>query len=377
MEYNKNGLANADEAAAITRNHFSSTRRALKIALLFSILVPCAYLIAFGVQDWRDRLLAAEDATERSTFVGEEHALKVLDIDAAIADRVLATVTGRTPTELANDDALHATLEGLVHGYAQVTALSVFDSDGNLSASSRWVPTPRANIGDRQDFKEARACGPRLYISGPVRGRISNQPTFNVMRATAARSGATFSGVVAIAMSPGYFEKFYQQLAENNPMTVGLIRSDGSILAWYPDNPDRPSKISSDTPFFQLIKGGRDHAIVTMRSSVDGEPKILAFRRVGRYDAYVTAGFPMSAIRGAWLRRFLTLALATAIPSISLLLLLLFSLGRLDREESMWERARDEASMRAALEISARENQHLESLGNLVALVAQDRKSVV
>lgn len=372
MENNKNESERADAVETIAHTHFKAMRRALKVALLLGILVPAAYVAAFGAQDWRDRYQAAAEATERSTFIAEEHALKVFDIDAAIADRVIADVSDRRSTELANDQTLHGTLEHLVHGYAQITALSVFDKGGGLKASSRWFPSPKVDIGDRQDFLEARASAPRLYISGPMRGRVSNQPTFNVMQAAVTEPDRAFDGVVSIAMSPTYFEGFYQQLADNNPMTIGLIRRDGSILAWYPGSTPRPSKIAADTPFYGLLNGGSEHAVITMRSTIDGETKILAFRRVGRYDAYVTAGYPLRAIREAWLVRFSTLALATAIPTMSLFLLLLFSLRRLDREESLWRRAKDESSMRAALQIAARENQHLESLGNLVALVAHD-----
>ncbi|QIE29670.1 hypothetical protein [Caballeronia sp. SBC2] len=85
-----------------------------------------------------------------------------------------------------------------------------------------------------------------------------------------------------------------------------------------------------------------------MAFSIDREEKVLAFRRVGTYDAYVTAGFPVSAIRSEWLAIHDCCnrnggAIHCAV------FLILFSLKRLRREESLWKRAEEEASMRASV----------------------------
>jgi len=144
------------------------------------------------------------------------------------------------------------------------------------------------------------------------------------------------------------------------------------VLAWWPSPQGRPERVSRDTAFFHLLASGHDAGMVTMKSTVDGQEKILAFRRVGAYDAYVTAGYPLHFIWMAWLDRFTTVAIATLVPSAALFLLLVFSLKRLRHEESLWRRAEEEKSMRASIETAAKDNQRLETLGNMVALVAHD-----
>ncbi|GGD98465.1 hybrid sensor histidine kinase/response regulator [Caballeronia grimmiae] len=314
--------------------------------------------------------MAAQDATQRSTFIAEEHAQKILDIDTALAERVLDGLDDDSAPVLA-DLAFYDRLERLVHGYGQVDALSVFSADGRLTATSLRYPTPPVNIADRADFRDAKARPTELYISGPLTGRVTGKPTFNVMKGH-LRSDGRFEGLVSIAMSPTYFENFYRSVVDANPITIGMIRGDGAVLAWYPFKVNRPGRISTTTAFFALLRSGREAGLVTMKSSVDGEEKILAFRKVGNYNAYVTAGIAVGVIRSAWLARFAVVAIVTAVPCLALVIIILFSLRRLNQEARLWLRAEEETSRRAAIEAIAKENQRIEAVGNMVALVAHD-----
>lgn len=361
-------------AGAIAKSQFQLTRRAFLLALMLTLVGPSIFLGLLGWQDWQDRIRAARDTTERSTFIAEEHAQKIFDIDAALAERVLDTLQGHTDDAFvrhSRNRPLYDYLERLVHGYGQVDALSVWNAQGRLAATSIAYPTPDLNIVDRADFVEAKASASELYVSGPMKGRVTGNSTFNVMKREFTPDG-NFAGLVSISMSAAYFENFYRQLADNNPITIGLVRADGAVLAWSPSMSARPDHVSRDTPFFRLLASGSDAGVVTMVSSVDGQEKVLAFRRVGGYDVYTTAGISLRSIRAAWLARFATVAIATALPSSALFILILFSLKRLRHEERLWLRAEEESAMRASAEAAARENQRLETLGNMVALVAHD-----
>ncbi|WP_248324061.1 MULTISPECIES: hybrid sensor histidine kinase/response regulator [unclassified Caballeronia] len=357
-------------AETIARSHFSRTRKAFLLALIFTGLAPAVFLALYGSVDWHDRLAAAQDATQRSTYIAEEHAQKIFDIDTALADRVLDDFEG-DGVAVSAGRALYDRLERLVHGYAQVDALSVFYADGSLTETSLRYPAPRINIADRADFRDAKARPAELYISGPTVGRVTGNATFNVMKGHVDTDGK-FGGLVSIAMSPIYFENFYRRVVDADPITIGMVRGDGAVLAWYPFESDRPKRISTTTPFFALLTSGREAGLVTMKSSVDREEKILAFRKVGNYNAYVTAGIPIRVIRSAWLARFSVVAIATTVPCLALFILILFSLRRLNHEARLWLHAEEETSKRTAVEATAKENQRVEAVGNMVALVAHD-----
>ncbi|MCG7400451.1 MULTISPECIES: hybrid sensor histidine kinase/response regulator [Caballeronia] len=362
------------ETNLIARSHFRLTRKVLISALTLTVIGPCIFLAVVGWEDWQDRLLAARDTTERSTYIAEEHAQKVFDIDSALAARVLDTLQEHSRVAFVRDErnrGFYEYLRRLVNGYSQVDALSVWTADGRLAATSVAYPTPDLSIVDRADFRDASANPTKLYVSGPLKGRVTGNATFNVMKGD-VRADGMFAGVVSISMSAAYFENFYSQLADDNPITFGLIRGDGAVLAWAPRAAARPERISRDTPFYRMLSSGRDAGMVRMVSSVDGEEKVLAFRRVGNYDAFVTSGIAISSLRSSWFVQFLRVALATAVPSAALLFLLIFSLRRLGREERLWRLAEEQSAMRSSVESAARESQRLETLGNMVALVAHD-----
>lgn len=238
------------ETGLIARSHFRLTRKVLVSALLLTVIGPCIFLAVVGWEDWQDRLLAARDTTERSTYIAEEHAQKVFDIDAALAARVLDTMKDHGSDAFVRHERnrdFYDYLGRLVRGYSQVDALSVWTADGRLAATSVAYPTPDVSIVDRADFLDARANPTTLYVSGPVKGRVTGNATFNVMKGD-VRADGTFAGVVSISMSAAYFENFYRQLADDNPITFGLIRGDGAVLAWATRAAARPERILRDTP---------------------------------------------------------------------------------------------------------------------------------
>lgn len=361
-------------AGVIAKSQFRLTRRAFVLALVLSVAGPCVFLGVLGWQDWQDRMSAARDTTERSTYIAEEHAQKILDIDAALAERVLETLQTHADDAFVlnrTNRPLYDYLKRLVHGYRQIDALSVWTANGRLVATSVAYPTPVLSIADRADFVDAKATPSELYVSGPMKGRVTGNTTFNVMKGE-IRPDGNLTGLVSLSMSADYFENFYRQLADDNPITIGLVRGDGAVLAWSQTSSSKPERISRDTPFFKMLSSGKVAGLATMISTVGGEEKLLAFRRVGEYDVYATAGIPLRSIRAAWLAWLSTVAIATALPCSALFIIILFSLRRLRHEERLWLRAQEESAMRASVEAAAKESQRLETLGNLVALVAHD-----
>ena len=55
-----------------------------------------------------------------------------------------------------------------------------------------------------------------------------------------------FVGIVTIALRPSYFGAFYRELlGEHSTVSLGLTRTDGAVLAWYPTRPpDRMERAS-------------------------------------------------------------------------------------------------------------------------------------
>ncbi|REE23074.1 signal transduction histidine kinase [Paraburkholderia sp. BL27I4N3] len=369
-----------DEALfpAVPEQNFHVRRITLIALLIVAIVLPCVYVAAMAISDLRTRDADATDMTLRTVRIAEEHALKVFDMNETLDARIVDLIEGLDDDGIrAREAAIHEKLRVMGGGYPQVAAVSIFGRDGALLASSRYLPSPAISVGEREDFVGIRDGKDLEHVSKVMTGHVAGEQVFNM---GVERPGAdgSFAGVVSVALRPSYFDAFYRELlggtgsSNGTPMTMSLVRADGSILAHYPRTPREPTAMAPHTPFAEALAQGRRAGVVRMHSNVDGEDLILAFRHVGSYPVYVVCGYRASAIWAAWYRHLGVLILSMFSPSIALWCVIWLSLRRLGAEQEAWERWQAEASMRRSIESAYRQSRKMEALGTLVGSVAHD-----
>ncbi|POR45692.1 signal transduction histidine kinase [Paraburkholderia eburnea] len=384
-----------DEAPfpAAPSHDFTVRRRTLIALLLAAIVLPCVYVATMAWSDLRTREADATDVTLRTVRVAEEHALKVFDMNDALDARIVDGVEDLDDDGIrANEAQIHEKLDAIGGGYPQVAAVSIFGRNGALLASSRYSPPPPVSIATRDDFVGIRSGRMLDHVSRLMMSQVSGETVFNTGVARHDAAGQ-FAGLVSVALRPRYFNKFYNELlGDGSPMALGLVRSDGSILAFEP--PPRavssasaahpaasgtpasgaraPDAITPGTPFAAALELGKDSGVVRMHSRLLGGNAIVAFRRVGAYPVYVTCAYRASAIWAGWYRHLSVLLISMFTPSIALWCVIWLSLRRLAAEEEAWERWQAEASMRRSIESAYRQSRKMEALGNLVGSVAHD-----
>jgi signal transduction histidine kinase/CheY-like chemotaxis protein len=360
----------------VPEQNFHVRRITLIALLIVAIVLPCVYVAAMALSDWRTREADATDMTLRTVRIAEEHALKVFDMNETLDARIVDLTEGLDDDGIrAREAAVHEKLRVMGGGYPQVAAVSIFGRDGALLASSRYLPSPAISVGEREDFTGIRDGKDLEHVSKVMTGHVAGEQVFN-MGVKRLGADGSFTGVVSVALRPSYFDAFYRELLGGNnsgtPMTMSLVRTDGSILAHYPRTPREPTAMASQTPFAEALAQGRRAGVIRMHSNVDGENLILAFRHVGSYPVYVVCGYRASAIWAAWYRHLGVLILSMFTPSIALWCVIWLSLRRLGAEEEAWQRWQAEASMRRSIESAYRQSRKMEALGTLVGSVAHD-----
>jgi signal transduction histidine kinase/CheY-like chemotaxis protein len=357
----------------VPERNFAAQRLTLYALLIAAIVLPCVYVVVTGFTDFHAREADATAVATRNARVAEEHALKVFDMNVTLIERVVDLLDGFDDDAIRGDDAaIHHKLKAMGGGYPQVASVSVFGADGRLVATSRAFPTPDLSVATREDFAGLRGGQSIEQVSRVMQGRIAGETVFNTAVARRAPDGE-FAGMVSIALRPAYFGAFYRELLGDQPtVSLGLTRADGEVLAWYPPRPAGRTALAASSPLRAVYREGARSGVVQMRSGLDDEMKIVAYRRIGNYPVYVSSGYPISTIWAAWYRHMGVLALSLFAPCVVLWGVIWLSLRRLATEEEAWERWQAEASMRRSIESAYRQARKMEALGNLVGSVAHD-----
>jgi signal transduction histidine kinase len=371
------GTGNRPEEAvfpAVPEHNFAVRRITLIALLIAAIILPCVFVAVMAFNDFRAREAEATDVTLRTVRVAEEHALKVFDMNEALDAQVVDLVQGLDDAGIrAREAQIHDKLQSIGGGYPQVASMSIFSSEGTLLASSRFYPAPPMSIAGRDDFIGIRNGSVIEHVSKVMAGSAADgEVVFNTGVARRDDSNA-FAGIVSVALRSGYFSDFYRDLlgGRTAPMTMGLTRTDGAVLAHFPPS-NKAAAEPQHSPFTEALAEGRRAGVVRVHSMLYGDKQIVAFRRVGSYPVYVACGYRTSAIWAAWYRHLSVLILAMFVPSVVLWCVIWLSLKRLAAEEEAWERWQAEASMRRSIESAYRQSRKMEALGNLVGSVAHD-----
>jgi len=361
------------QGGAARAPNLKAMRTLLRVSLVLVIVLPLGYLGVSVNNDWHEQFALAKDNAIRTARIVDEHAVKLFDIDVALTSRLVDALADQDDRALASDEyRFHALAQRIGGGYPQIVAISAFDAEGKLLASSSAYPAPVLFIGDREDLRASRLAPSDYPISGPMRSAITGATAFNMSLARMSPQGQ-FQGIVTVAMRPAYYQDFYRQLmGPDDPLDVGLLKSNGAELLWY-----SAQGRSADTPQWQapLVDAwhrGMTSGVLNAGSLWDKSGRIIAFRRVGGYDAYAVSVYPISAIWRTWLRRTGATATMVLLSTLGLVLLLTVSLRRLESEETAWHNLSEESRVRDEFERTKLESQRLQTLGNLVATVAHD-----
>ncbi|WP_052214379.1 HWE histidine kinase domain-containing protein [Belnapia sp. F-4-1] len=290
----------------------SATRFQLFV-LIAAVLVPAT---VFGVAAWWNRgevLREGTETVERTTAVMHEHVAKVFDTADLVLDRVQDRIEGMDDERIAGPE-VSAFLAAVKQPLDQIVSVWVADARGYVLAGSQgWDRS--TSIGDRDFFTAQRDdAGAGSYVSAAFRGRATTVASFAVSRRRRGPEGR-FLGTIHVSLSPEYFTRVFREAAPPFRHAALLMRADGIRLARTPAG-DAPDRMAPGSPLMQAIGQRPERGLDRDASPVDGKDRIFAYRKVGRWPAYVSFGADTEALLGRWrvnLRAYGLVALAAAL----------------------------------------------------------------
>jgi two-component system NtrC family sensor kinase len=350
--------------------------RGIRTLMVLSVVLPLA---AFAVVAHfsHDRAFAnAQLRADRATRIAQEHAAKVLDTNEAIIGRILDLAGDASDAALRRrEPELHARLKAIADRLPQIQSIWLFDAAGLPLVTDRYLPAPVGNLDvtDREYFRWHRDHRDGLFISEPAIGKVTGQAFFDTSRRREGNDGR-FEGVASVSLSPQYFVRFYEELAQAEPgLTMALVRRDGVVLARYPESSVATYRAARNPAFMDRMAAGESRGTLpALRSTIDGSMRLLTFRSVDRYPLYATAAIAHSVIVAGWQRDMALLAGVLFPMSAVLTMVAWIALRRAQREQAALWTLQLEVESRKKAEQALLQTQKLEALGLLTGSVAHD-----
>ena len=333
--------------------------RPLTILFWLSLVLPPVVAGAIAWRSYEQTLERASAEGMQMVSILREHAMRVFEVQEQVMAQIDTSIAGMAWDEIERSQRVHTMLKSLSEASPHIDGLWLVRPEGRTVASGDFFPMPLSQVTEREYFqvlKERNAT----HLGRMIQGRLKGTLNFNLSRRRSPPAGApadAFDGVILVTTSIDFFAGFWRGvLGEQALHVVGILRTDGEILARYPTVKELPPRIPADSPFYALAASGRETGSYAFQSLADGRERVYFQARLGGYPAFVTVGLDRAAMLEPWRRGAMVVSVLAGATALLLAAVVQVARRREDRLQAEVLRRRYAESTLVAKE------EHLEAL---------------
>jgi len=259
------------------------------ITWLGTVLLALGAWAAALTLSWRDHqdtlARAQRDSSNLARIIAEQTTRAIAGTDRILG--FLAYDLGRLGLE---SPALQGVLRNATQGSDLLLQLAYTNAAGDVLQSSVDGPLQKVNLADREHFRvhrEGKVEG--LFISRPVRGRVSGKWSIQLSRRITNAEGG-FGGMIVASVDPFYFTHTFDDLDLGRGGVISIFGRDGILRARTDMTEEIVGQDLSGSEFFAATLH-QPQGFSRMVSSIDHQTRLTSFRSLPQYPLIVSAGF--------------------------------------------------------------------------------------
>lgn len=251
---------------------------------------------------------AALEQARVSTELLSENAGRLLDSADFLVDTARARVAGRPWPAIAADRRLWQELKADAERFEHIDALWLNDTDGDLRLVTHKHPAPQSNVLDRDFYRHFADGSDGPYISQPIVGRVTNEPTFLLTRRLSAADG-TWRGIASVTLDTAFFADFLETFKLPYGASMALVRHSGEVLVAEPASGGDAAAAQVQAAIGRGMFSG----------SASGDDTLGWIKRLEKWPLYAIVRFDRDAIDAAWIGSVVPYAVIGGLALLSLL----------------------------------------------------------
>jgi diguanylate cyclase (GGDEF)-like protein/PAS domain S-box-containing protein len=273
--------------------------RMLLIAFLTLLFIGVITNLIYTLSQARQDVLQLQQLTsEKLVQVLEQQTADSMNIVELALQSSARSIALMPPEKPGREEAVQDTLVSAIRQLPFVRAIWVLDAQGNMIHDSERLPG-KYNLSDRNYFKIHRdQPQPGLFIDRPMLSK--HGVWFIGASLRIANPDGSFGGVIAAAVEPSHFHRFYESIKPGKDGVVSLLATDATLMLRVPNIQGTEGKKMNPLPRFVEMLPRANAGSYRARSSVDNIERIYFYRRVQGRPLVVLVGIGEREVLAPW-----------------------------------------------------------------------------